>query len=740
MRLVGLGLLLCFLVSSYPAAAQSTARDGRFGAVQAINSPDKAAQAGVAWERIMFPWAEIQPGSPDESKPGYYTDERIAAQAKRGVTLVGVIVYTPTWAAEDPSKGWAAVPKGIDRPHTDAQNTFARFVNRLAAKYKGTVDQWIIWNEPDLIDLESKVSPTWSGTEQQFWNLQKSGYLAIKQANPQAKVLLPGFSHWHAKEAGLQPYLKRLLDIGAADTTAPRNNWYFDGVPTHAYANPLNSFALPTVYRRMLAERGLQDKGIWIIESNAVPWDDPIGQLPREPWRASMDEQSSYVIQAFALGVAADIERMSIYKMRDEFVEDGQYFGLIREDGSARPAFTALQTAIANFAGTKKATYTWNGSANPPSKAEIDALLETREKHFQYIWPGQVSQVALERDGQRVTVIWNVSRRPLVGVVTAGANEATLLDAYGRAAPIRAQDGAYRVYLSSARANTEPRDPSLLLVGGRPWIIVEKIATNARASQPPRIEDGLRFENGFSVANASFAEYFKLRGGKNSFGLPISREFDLQGAPTQIFQRQVMQLTPEGGVRTLNLLDPELMPYTRFNGSVLPGADDAVKAQTPSAADRDYAEKIVRFVRERAPDSWQSKNVSFGRSFFSSVTCADAFPGGSCQESLLPLFNLEVWGAPISGPAPDPANADFIYQRFQRGVLHHDVKCGCTQGLLLGEYFKAIVTGQGLPPDLEEQAKDSLYFKQYDQTRVQGMSRPFALLRSSMKDAFEPEP
>ena len=122
MRLAVLVLLAMLTLGAHSVSAQATPRDPRFGAVQAINAPDKASQAGVAWERIMFPWSEIQPGSPDEMKPGYYSDDRIAAQAKSGMTLVGVIVYTPTWAAEDPSKGWAAVPKGLDRPATDPQD------------------------------------------------------------------------------------------------------------------------------------------------------------------------------------------------------------------------------------------------------------------------------------------------------------------------------------------------------------------------------------------------------------------------------------------------------------------------------------------------------------------------------------------------------------------------------------------------------------------------------------------
>src|SRR4051794_5043224 len=108
-RLAAIGLLLTLLVSSSPAAAQSGQRDSRFGVVQAINSPDKAAQAGIGWERIMFPWAEIQPGSANEMKEGYYSDARIKAQADRGITQVGVIVYTPAWAAENPDKGWAAI-------------------------------------------------------------------------------------------------------------------------------------------------------------------------------------------------------------------------------------------------------------------------------------------------------------------------------------------------------------------------------------------------------------------------------------------------------------------------------------------------------------------------------------------------------------------------------------------------------------------------------------------------------
>ena len=74
---------------------------------------------------------------------------------------------------------------------------------------------------------------------------------------------------------------------------------------------------------------------------------------------------------------------------------------------------------------------------------------------------------------------------------------------------------------------------------------------------------------------------------------------------------------------------------------------------------------------------------------------------------MLGLLALEVWGAPTSKPAYDPANRNFIYQRFQRGIMHYDKACGCTQGLLLADYLKALLTGEGLPADLATQAASS---------------------------------
>ena len=45
-------------------------------------------------------------------------------------------------------------------------------------------------------------------------------------------------------------------------------------------------------------------------------------------------------------------------------------------------------------------------------------------------------------------------------------------------------------------------------------------------------------------------------------------------------------------------------------------------------------------------------------------------------DSELHAYVMERWGAPISQPAADPGNAGFVYQRFQRGVMHYRAGTG----------------------------------------------------------------
>ncbi|MCS7002510.1 MAG: hypothetical protein NZ518_06655, partial [Dehalococcoidia bacterium] len=207
----------------------------------------------------------------------------------------------------------------------------------------------------------------------------------------------------------------------------------------------------------------------------------------------------------------------------------------------------------------------------------------------------------------------------------------------------------------------------------------------------------------------------------------------------QIFQRHVMQRRPDGGVGLLNLLDPGLMPYTTINGATLPPFDPAVASAAPTPGTAGYDQAILRFVRQHAPDTWQGQPVNFWTTFVNSVRLADAFPNGDGDASLLPALALEVWGIPTSQPAFDPNNRNFIYLRFQRGVMHYDATTGLTQGVLLADYFKSVLIGEKLPSDLDKAAKTSPHYKQYSRTAYRGLNRPDALPLTDLTNAFEPE-
>ncbi len=246
-------------------------------------------------------------------------------------------------------------------------------------------------------------------------------------------------------------------------------------------------------------------------------------------------------------------------------------------------------------------------------------------------------------------------------------------------------------------------------------------------------------QTNYRIDNDSFWNYFQRRGGVNTFGYPVSRQFRLLGFPVQIFQREIMQQNPDGSVATMNILDAGLMPYTRINFSTFPAPDAGITGSTPSPNDPDYGSKIVDFIRQQAPNTFDGQQVNFFQTFSTTVKYEDAYPNGDGPTSVVPLLNLELWGAPTSQPAYDPGNHNFIYQRFQRGVMHYDATCQCTQGLLLADYLKSIMTGKNLPPDLDAQAQGSRFYRQYDSSKANSIARPSELSGSDLSNAFEPQ-
>jgi len=229
-------------------------------------------------------------------------------------------------------------------------------------------------------------------------------------------------------------------------------------------------------------------------------------------------------------------------------------------------------------------------------------------------------------------------------------------------------------------------------------------------------DDRYYSQTGYRIDNDLVWGFFNQYGGLSTFGYPVSRQMTFLGCPVQMFQRQIIQVCQGQGAALINMLDPDIFPYTQVNGSTFPAADDALKASTPPVSSPTYSTDISSFVQANVPDTFGGQPVNFLQTFNS-------------------LGGLTIWGAPISNPQPDPANGNFIYQRFQRGVMHFTVGSG-TQSILLADYLKAIIMNQNVPTDLAAQSRETRFFNQYCPTSPMWLCRANDLPGTDLTYAF----
>ena len=243
-------------------------------------------------------------------------------------------------------------------------------------------------------------------------------------------------------------------------------------------------------------------------------------------------------------------------------------------------------------------------------------------------------------------------------------------------------------------------------------------------------------ETGFAVGTGPLGDYFASRGGARTFGPPISNEFTLQGATVQIFKRFMLKQDPSGSVAAVNLIDSGEIPARGPSGEALPLADPTLIAAAPVPGTPDYGTKAQDFVRANAPDQWDGRSVSFYQAFLNTVHYDEAFPGGTGDRGLLPGMALEVWGVPVSRPTHDSQNADIVYLRWERGVMVWNATTNTVEAVPLGDVFRAVLTGDGLTPDITAEATGSAYFRQLDASAPNGVARPADLPDSTLSSAF----
>jgi hypothetical protein len=310
---------------------------------------------GVTSIRADLAWPDVQPTSAASWDWSGF-DRVVAAATAHHLTVLALLSYTPPWAR-------AATCTVFKCPPAD-DNAFAAFATAAARRYGPQgVRQFEIWNEPNQ---GSSWSP--SADAAGYATLLRTTANAIHGVDPTLRVVSGGLAPTATGNGDVAQltYLQQLCAMGALTSV--------DAIGYHPYSYPVpatydaswNAWrqisATSTSFETILSSCGQSGKRILATEYGA-PTNGPgglavvgnygFGSSPDHVDEALQSQILSGVVTAAE--AEPDLSAVYLYSYRDagtdpSTVED--WFGLRRNDGSAKPAWNAVQQALATYAAT----------------------------------------------------------------------------------------------------------------------------------------------------------------------------------------------------------------------------------------------------------------------------------------------------------------------------------------------------------------------------------------------------
>ena len=352
---IALGLIAVLCVT----ASASAAVPKRFFGVMpqgplSVQDYDTMGAANVGTLRFEIYWAGMDP----TSAPGDYdwstSDAVVAEAARNGVATLPFVTSVPEWVVR--LDGHSCQVGNCPSYAPRGKEALAAWRTFLADAVHRYGPGGSFWDEhPTLPELPIRAWQMWNEQNSpSFWKpkpnvkayakLLDSAHTAITGADPGAKIILGGM--FGTPLGGRKPAISAwdFLEKLYRQKGAKRD---FDGVAPHPYASKFSKvLAQIDLLRDAMVAAHDRDAELWITE---IGW---ASGGPPNPLNRGLAGQADRLREAFKYFIAKrrklNVEALIWYSWRDNTADDVQLCewcpesGLLKEDGSPKPAFDAF--------------------------------------------------------------------------------------------------------------------------------------------------------------------------------------------------------------------------------------------------------------------------------------------------------------------------------------------------------------------------------------------------------------
>jgi len=317
-----------------------------FGFLGAGFDAAELTKLGIKWDRPHpgpFIWGRIEQ---ERGEYDWREVDRYVQEAQRyGFATVATIWPFAEW---DQANWGEAGPSGVvferemgrSRRKPYNMDAYKSFVSSLVERYDGDgeddmpslkfpIKYWEAGNEPSM---QQDLNAFFNGSSEDYLEILEAIYMAVKEADPAAKVLPAGM-------AGMEPWM-----VSFWEPVFEKGNQYFDIANIHSIgaSEELN---VPE-FRKLLTQYGI-DKPIWVTEAQHRTGMTIYGK------NVSPEEHARILVKSYVLSFALGVDKIfyTSFKAPPFGPDEFQQSALVNAKGEKRPAYHALETMISKLDG-----------------------------------------------------------------------------------------------------------------------------------------------------------------------------------------------------------------------------------------------------------------------------------------------------------------------------------------------------------------------------------------------------